>query len=131
MKPSRRVRVTSPQTRIALARRHRPGQHLLPLPAPADVAGARAAFRRQRRLALATMSGLAATVLGMSGLVAVLPTLDHVGVAGVPLSWLLAGVAPYPLLLALAVLHVRRAERAEDAERAEGGLAVDERRDGR
>ncbi|MBB4932579.1 hypothetical protein F4561_003399 [Lipingzhangella halophila] len=125
MRPSRRVRVTSPQTRIALARRHRPGQHLLPLPAPADVAGARAAFRRQRRIALATMAGLALVVFGMSGLVAALPELDHVGVAGVPLSWLLAGAVAYPLLLTLAVLHVLRAERAEQGH---GGPPANERR---
>ncbi|WP_046469324.1 hypothetical protein [Allosalinactinospora lopnorensis] len=118
MKPNRRVRVTSPQTRIALARRHRPGQHLLPMPAPADITGARAAFRRQRRIALATMAGLACLVFGTSGLVAALPALDRLQVAGVPASWLVVGVALYPLLLALAIVHVWRAERAEQGDGA-------------
>ncbi|MFB4196269.1 hypothetical protein [Streptomyces carpaticus] len=103
-----RVRVTSPQTRVALARRHRPAQHLLPLPSPesgADTEAARALFRRQRRLAARTLGLLGGLLLGLSGLLWLLPA---------PLSWVVLMVGSYPLLLLIAVCHVRAAERNED-----------------
>ncbi|MFR9723668.1 hypothetical protein ACL02R_09915 [Streptomyces sp. MS19] len=114
----RRVRVTSPQTRIALSRRHRPAQHLVPPPGPGaddeqDTQAARALFLRQRRLALRALGLLGALLLGLSGLLAALPALDRVTVLGFPASWLLLMAAGYPLLLVIAVTHVRAAERAE------------------
>ncbi|CAL9393771.1 hypothetical protein SUDANB106_01328 [Streptomyces sp. enrichment culture] len=123
----RRVKVTSPQTRIALARGHRRHPQLLPLPAPADAEAARAVFAAQRRTALRTVALLGAVLFGSSGTIAALPVLDRLAVAGVPVSWLVLVVATYPVLLLLALCHVRRAERAEspagagtDAEAGEG-----------
>lgn len=118
MSPTRRVRITSPQTRIALSRRNRPAQHLLPphLPRPGaggDDDAARAFFARQRRLALRTLAVLGALLFGLSGLLGALPVLDGITIAGVPASWLLLMTASYPLLLVIAILHVRRAERNE------------------
>ncbi|MEO3754834.1 hypothetical protein [Streptomyces sp. B6B3] len=127
MSQPRRVRITSPQTRIALARRHRPAQHLRPPPLPgawsgngdgsaddeATTAAARALFARQRRLALRTLSVLGLLLFGLSGLLGVLPALDDVTVLDIPASWLLLMTASYPLLLLIAVLHVRAAERIE------------------
>lgn len=121
MTTTRRVRITSPQTRIALTRRHRPAPHLLPH--TVEGAGstvetdqaAHALFARQRRLAVRTMCLLGALVLGVSGLLAALPGLDRVSVVGVPASWLLLLTASYPLLLLIALLHVRRAECHERA----------------
>lgn len=111
---TRRAKVTSPQTRLALARGHRRHPQLLPLPAPADAEAARAVFAAQRRTALRTAALLGAVLFGTSGTIAALPVLDRLSVAGVPVSWLVLAVATYPVLLALAVCHVRRAERAED-----------------
>jgi hypothetical protein len=111
---ARRVKVTSPQTRIALARGHRRHPQLLPLPAPADAEAARAVFAAQRRTALRTVALLGVVLFGSSGTIAALPVLDRLSVAGVPLSWLVMAVATYPVLLVLALCHVRRAERAED-----------------
>jgi hypothetical protein len=126
---TRRVRITSPQTRIALSRRNRPAQHLLTphIPGPGagpdagadaeDDAAARALFVRQRRLALRTLAALGALLFGLSGLLGALPVLDRVTVFGIPASWLLLMTASYPLLLLIAVLHVRRAEHYERAYR--------------
>lgn len=113
MSSQRRVKVTSPQTRIALARRHRSEAHLLPLPAPADIAAARALHSAQRRIAIRTMLLLASVIFGLSGLIATAPGLDQVQVLGIPVSWLLVAVITYPLLLSIAIFHVRAAERAE------------------
>lgn len=122
MSAPRRVRVTSPQTRIALARKHRPAQHLLPLPLPgsddeADLTAARAVFARQRRLALRTMGLLGLLVFGLSGLLSVLPVLGRITLLGIPYSWLLLMAASYPLLLVIALWHVWRAECVEGPER--------------
>jgi hypothetical protein len=114
----RREKLTSPQTRIALARGNRPAQHLLPIPEPVDTEAARALFRTQRRIAVRTVVLLSVLLFGMSGAFAALPALGEVRPGGVPLSWLLLTVAIHPLLFALALWHVRSAERVED--RAEG-----------
>ncbi|GAB3123101.1 hypothetical protein GCM10027160_43000 [Streptomyces calidiresistens] len=137
MSPERRVRVTSPQTRFALARRHRPPHGLL-VPgspgAPGDGIGdpveralAEETFRRQRRLAVRTMVLLATLLFGLSGLLALWPAPDPTRIAGIPASWLLLMTASYPLLLLSAVVHVRRAERIERA----GGPRSDARAAGR
>lgn len=118
MSNQRRVRITSPQTRVALSRRHRPAQHLLPLPeqASGDQAGdarARRIFARQRRLMLRTLCLLGTLLFGLSGLLGGAPVLGRLTVAGIPVSWLLLMTASYPLLLLIAGLHVRGAERIE------------------
>ncbi|MGP4113240.1 hypothetical protein ACTWP5_20285 [Streptomyces sp. 4N509B] len=117
----RRVRITSPQTRIALSRRNQPAPHLLPhvldgtgIAAETDPAD-HALYLRQRRLAVRTLCVLGAVVFGLSGLLGALPVLDRVSVLGIPASWLLLMTASYPLLLLIALLHVRRAEQHERA----------------
>lgn len=116
--PERRVRVTSPQTRIALARRHRPAQQLLPVieetMGEAELAAARAMFAAQRRLVYRTFVLLGTLLLGLSGLLAALPVLDQRVIGVVPVSWLLLMAGSYPLLLVIAALHVRATERIED-----------------
>ncbi|MDT0328991.1 hypothetical protein [Nocardiopsis lambiniae] len=120
----RREKLTSPQTRIALARGNRPAQHLLPIPEPVDTEAARRLFRIQRRAAVRTVSLLSLLLFGMSGSFALWPVLTQVRLGGVPLSWLLLVVAVYPLLFLLALWHVRTAERAEEC--AEAGRGKDD-----
>ncbi|MFE1170099.1 hypothetical protein [Nocardiopsis sp. NPDC058789] len=118
----RREKLTSPQTRIALARGNRPAHHLIPVPAPVDTEAARRLFRAQRRTAVRTVLLLAVVLFGLSGAFALLPELTRIRLVGVPVSWLLLTVAVYPLLFGLALWHVRAAERLED--RAEGDRAA-------
>lgn len=110
----RREKLTSPQTRIALARGNRPVQHLQPVPEPVDTEAARALFRAQRRNAVRTVTLLGSVLFGLSGAFALFPTLGDIRVAGVPVSWLLLTVASYPSLFGLALWHVWSAERLED-----------------
>ncbi|GAB3702142.1 hypothetical protein [Nocardiopsis oceani] len=110
----RREKLTSPQTRIALARGNRPVQHLLPVPEPVDTEAARRLFRAQRRTAVRTVLLLSLLLFGMSGAFALFPVLGEVRLIGVPVSWLILTVAIYPMLFGLAVWHVRAAERLED-----------------
>lgn len=122
----RREKLTSPQTRIALARGNRPAQHLLPIPEPVDTEAARVLFRTQRRIAVRTVALLSVLLFGMSGALAAFPVLGQIRLGGVPLSWLLLAVAVYPLLLVLALWHVRSAERVENRASARPGEAEED-----
>jgi hypothetical protein len=112
----RRVAVTSPQTRLALAGR-RTGTPAVPPPLPpAVVERARRIRRRQLRLALGVLALLALLLLGLPVALAAAPELDEVRLAGIPVSWLAVAVLPYPALALLAAWQLRRAERAERPE---------------
>ncbi|EFC81073.1 hypothetical protein [Parafrankia sp. EUN1f] len=109
------MRVTSPRMSAAVAR---------PAPRPhaaRDVdesTGVREVYLRsllrvQRRLALGVLGVVALPLAAVPVLFALVPALSAYRVAGLPLPWLLLGVAVHPLLLAAAAWYVRRVERTE------------------
>ncbi|THV27256.1 hypothetical protein [Glycomyces paridis] len=115
---NQRVRVTSPQTRLAQRRgadakgrlSHLAGRP--PVPSSAiDLDAAENALRRQRRLAVTTAGALLSALAVLLTAAALTP--GHLG-------WILLFFVPYPILLALAALHVRRAERIEDTHHGDG-----------
>ncbi len=55
-----------------------------------------------------------ALLLGLPGVFALFPGLDDVRLFGIPLSWLMIAVLPYPAMALLARWQLRRAERLED-----------------
>ncbi|WP_205324916.1 hypothetical protein [Glycomyces sp. YM15] len=108
---NQRVRVTSPQTRLALRRRSDATGRLSRLAgrppvgrSAIDLDDAERALRRQRRLAVRTAAAL---------LFALAALLTAAFVTPGRLGWAVLFFAPYPILLALAAVHVRRAERIE------------------
>ncbi|MDN3239446.1 hypothetical protein [Glycomyces tritici] len=108
---NQRVRVTSPQTRLALRRRSDATRRLSRLTghpqvgrSAIDLDDAERALRRQRRLAVRT-----ATLL----LFALAALLTAAALTPGRLGWAVLFFAPYPVLLLLAAVHVRRAERIE------------------
>ncbi|HWM56791.1 MAG TPA: hypothetical protein VNO83_03065 [Pseudonocardia sp.] len=113
----RRVAVTSPQTRLALAGRRTGTPSAPPLLPAAAVERARRIRARQLRLALGVLAWLAVLLLGLPVVLAMAPGLDGVRLAGVPVSWLTVAVLPYPVLALLAGWQLRRAERAEGPDR--------------
>lgn len=70
-------------------------------------------LREQLRLALRILAALALTVGSLPLVFHLAPGLADVHLLGVPLPWLLLGVAVYPFLLFLGWRFVRRAERIE------------------
>jgi hypothetical protein len=121
-----RVSVTSPQTRLALAGRRSGAAAAPPHLAPAEAERARRIHRRQLHSAAAVLALLFLLLLGLPLLLSVLPELDHVRLAGIPVSWLAVAVLPYPLLVGLARWQLHRAERAErggDDDRRETALS--------
>jgi hypothetical protein len=113
MRQQRRVAVTSPQTRVALAGRRTGAPFVPPHLAPADAERARRIHRRQLRYALTVLGLLSALLLGLPLVLAGAPALDTVRLAGIPVSWLAVAVLPFPLLALLAGWQLRKAERAE------------------
>jgi hypothetical protein len=73
----------------------------------------RSLLRTQLRLALGVVLVLIGTVGLLPLLFTAVPASRTVAVAGVPLPWVLLGVAVHPVLFALAWTYVRRAERNE------------------
>ncbi len=129
--PPARVRVTGPSRRP-------PGERPPPTaeidedtPVGALLLGS--LLREQLRLALTVLVVLVATVGALPLVFHLAPEAASVRLLGIPLSWLLLGVAVYPFLGLLGWLYVRRAEQNEDAfveliaEVDSGGDAADAR----
>ncbi|HEY0640914.1 MAG TPA: hypothetical protein VGD67_25055 [Pseudonocardiaceae bacterium] len=110
---ARRVAVTSPQTRLAHSQRRHDRPWRRPQLRPGEAERAQVVYQRQRRAAATALVPLGALILGLPMLLGAFPWLDDVRPAGIPLSWLLLAVLPYPALLALAAWQLRRAERVE------------------
>lgn len=86
-----------------------------PVQTPVEVAGIAVTLRVQRRLALRTMALLIGALMLLPIGLALVPGLEHVRLVGIPVSWLLLGVAAYPALLLLAAHHRRAVDRLEGA----------------
>ncbi|WP_298176010.1 hypothetical protein [Saccharomonospora sp.] len=114
MSVQRRVTVTSPQTRLAHARRRYRGPWRPTTLDPAEAPLAVALYRRQRRHAVTALTSACVLVFGLPLLLAVLPALDRARVFDVPLSWLAVMVVPFPAMVLLAFSHLRRVEREEN-----------------
>ncbi|TCO48882.1 hypothetical protein [Actinocrispum wychmicini] len=112
--PHRRVAVTSPQTRLAHARRRSRARWRAPRLDPKDAEQALALFRIQRRRAIVAVAWLFALVLLLPLVFAVWPVLDAVRLIGIPLSWVLVVAVPFPAMVFLALWQLRRAEQPED-----------------
>ncbi|HEV7979634.1 hypothetical protein [Amycolatopsis sp.] len=113
-KTPKRVAVMSPQTRLAHSRRRARGRWRVPQLHPDDAERALALYRAQRSkgvLALVFMFGL---LLGLPLVFSVWPALDGLRLLGIPVSWLMLAVLPYPAMVAIAWWQLRRAERIED-----------------
>jgi len=73
-----------------------------------------ALMRRQLSLSLRVAATLA-VALGTQPLVAwVWPGYSDIHLLGIPLPWLMLGVGSYPLLIALGLYYVRKAEAIDD-----------------
>ncbi|GAA1231313.1 hypothetical protein GCM10009676_12840 [Prauserella halophila] len=113
----RRVAVTSPQTRLAHARRRYRGPWRPATLDPAEMPRAIALHRAGRKRAVSALAALGVLIVGLplSLSLSLWPGLDEVRVAGVPLSWAAIVVVPFPAMVAVAFWQLHRAEQAERA----------------
>lgn len=115
----RRVAVMSPQTRLAHARQSRwAGRRPAvtwqrPQLDPAAAERAVIFYHRQRSRAITALVLLFALLFGLPLVLAALPGLDTVRLFGIPLSWLMLAVLPYPAMVVLARWQLHRAEAVE------------------
>lgn len=109
----RRVSVTSPQTRLAHARRRYRGPWRPTTLDPAEMPRAIALYRAGRRQAVTALAALGALVFGLPFALWLWPALDDVRVAGVPVSWAAIVLVPFPAMVTVAFWQLRRAERTE------------------
>jgi hypothetical protein len=112
--PIPRVRITSPRTSAARSRARRSNAAEIDELTRLGEVYVQSLIRAQLRLAGYVVLLLAATLGLLPVAFRVLPV-GRLHLLGVPLPWLLLGVAVYPWLLWLARWYVRRAERNEDA----------------
>ncbi|GAB3603099.1 heavy metal transporter [Microbacterium aureliae] len=84
----------------------------------ADAVYARGLMRTQLRLALAHVIAFVVVAGTLAVALAIVPELDRVLVAGVPLSWLLHAYGFYPIVAVFAATYVRAAARNEQRYRA-------------
>ncbi|RLK53865.1 hypothetical protein [Actinokineospora cianjurensis] len=116
MTPHRRIAVTSPQTRLAHARRRHRTAWRPPTLDPAETRQAQRVYRAQRAPALTALAALATLLFGLPVLLDLTPTWDDVRLLGIPLSWIAIVAIPFPAMVAISRWQLRRAERAEEPE---------------
>jgi hypothetical protein len=112
-RPPERVRVTGPPRRRT-SRQDRPHRSQIDEATPVGEIYLASLMREQLRLGLACLATL---VLGLGTwplLFGLVPGLAGVRFLGVPLPWLLIGVAVYPFLWVVGWWFVRAAERNEE-----------------
>ncbi|MGH9242782.1 MAG: hypothetical protein ACRD29_00355 [Acidimicrobiales bacterium] len=109
----KRVTVMSPQT--AGARRARPQPPLADLQDQTAVGSVliRSLLRAQLSLAVRLFLVFGAALGGLPALFALAPGVARLRVLGLPLPWILLGVAAFPVLFLLGLLYARLAERNE------------------
>ncbi|MFC5729163.1 MULTISPECIES: hypothetical protein [Nocardioides] len=109
---SERVRVTGPPRRHAAAR---PGSRLGDVheQTPLGDVYLRSLLSEQLGLAGRVLAAVALTLGLLPLLFHLAPDLAHIDVLGLPLAWVLLGVAVHPFLLWLGWRYVRRVERNE------------------
>ncbi|WP_141924724.1 hypothetical protein [Haloactinospora alba] len=106
----------SPQTRLARGRGKLRRKWRLPRIGRRDAERARALYRAQGARGAVSLGALFLLLFGMPGVFALWPELDHVRLWGVPVSWLMVGVVPFPVMAGLAWWQLRWAERTEERE---------------
>jgi hypothetical protein len=109
----RRVAVRNPRGR---ATRREPGERALTELAEQTEVGEvllRSLTRAQLMLAVRIFAVFGCLLLGLPALFATYPGLAGFRILGLPLPWVILGGAVYPMLVLLAVLYVRQAERNE------------------
>jgi hypothetical protein len=112
--PVERVRITSPRTVAARSRARRSNAAEIDALTRLGEVYVQSLMRAQLRLAAYVVIALAVSLGGLPLLFRLVPV-GQVHLLGVPLTWLLLGIAVYPWLLVLGWWYVHRAERNEAA----------------
>ena len=83
----------------------------------------RSLIRAQLRIALLTAGGFVLLLAATAATLALVPEVRAATAGGIPISWIVLGVAVYPVVLLVAIVFVRAVDRNERHYRS---LAADE-----
>jgi hypothetical protein len=111
--PPRRVRIVSPRSRAARAAARRPVSREIGEQTIVGEVYMASLVRIQLRLAIGILLIFTVLLGGLPLLMVLEPGLADTDVLGIPVPWLLLGVAVYPVLIGGAWFYVRQAERNE------------------
>ncbi|MEU4390369.1 hypothetical protein [Kribbella sp. NPDC023855] len=109
----RRVRVTSPRTSAARRTTAHTGTREIDEQTRVGEVYMSSLIQSQLRLALAVVACAAVVLGGLPLLFLLIPATRTFAIFGVPLPWVLLGVAVYPVVYVAARIYVRQAERIE------------------
>ncbi|WP_433014550.1 hypothetical protein [Kribbella sp. CA-294648] len=109
----RRVRVTSPRTSAARRTTAHTGTREIDEQTRVGEVYMNSLIQSQLRLALAVIAGATVALGGLPLLFLLVPATRTFAIFGVPLPWVLLGVAVYPVVYVAARIYVRQAERIE------------------
>lgn len=112
---AQRVTITHPRTVAARRGAHRPIASEIREQTHLGEIYMRALIRSQRRLAVVACVVTALLLGGIAALGAFAPWFSRIHALGIPLPWLILALLIYPVLIVLAWLTVRQAERNEHA----------------
>ncbi|MET3806317.1 uncharacterized membrane protein (DUF485 family) [Nakamurella sp. UYEF19] len=112
---SERVRVVHPRTEAARRPPHRPPSRDIEEQTELGRWYVASLMRSQRRLALLVTVGGVGGLMLVALLSAVLPAWTTWRLFGMSVPWLILGLVVYPVMIIVAALAVRRAERNEKA----------------
>lgn len=110
--PPVRVRVTAP---TAGRTRRTTISHEIDAQSAVGEVYMRSLVRSQLRLALGLLAVLVSTIGALPLLFVLVPWLQQGRLLGIPVAWVILGAGCYPVIIALGVVYVRRAERNERA----------------
>ncbi|MEV8376786.1 hypothetical protein AB0P21_28855 [Kribbella sp. NPDC056861] len=111
--PPRRVRVTSPRTSAARRMTAHTGTREIDEQTRVGEVYMNSLIQSQLRLALAVIGSAAVVLGGLPLLFLLVPATRTFLVFGLPLPWVLLGIAVYPVVYVAARIYVRQAERIE------------------
>ncbi|MFC0627580.1 hypothetical protein [Kribbella deserti] len=107
------MRITSPRAGAARRQATRGGTREIDEQTQVGDLYMRSLIQSQLRLALKVILGTAVSLGALPLLFALVPASRTLNVLGIPLPWLLLGVAVYPAVYVAARIYVRHAERIE------------------
>jgi len=112
--------VTAPPPRVRVTAPRSTSRRVAATPGPGDPSTlyVRSLIRSQLRVAVVAAGSFALVLAGITATLALVPEVREFTVGGIPIAWVVLGAGVYPLVLLVAVLVVRAADRNEERYRS-------------
>jgi hypothetical protein len=107
--------VTAPLPRVRVTAPRSGSRGVAPTPGPGDPSTVyvRSLIRSQLRVALLAAGAFAVVLAAITAVLAFVPEVRALTLAGIPIAWIVLGAGIYPIVLLIGALVVRAADRNE------------------